>query len=519
MTLLPALLLSCARFDAGPEPAVAPPEPALRRLTIRQYHNAVADLFGADLLAPTSLEPDATLEGLPSLGAAIASTSPLGVERYEAGARLVADQVFADAAPSELPCSPSGPSDAACARAWLEARGPAVLRRPLTPAELDTWVGLVTSIGSDAGDFRVGARYALAGLLQSPAFLYRSEHNDGQGGPLEAFELATRLSFFLWNGPPDEALLAAASEGRLGTPEGRASEVDRMMEHPRFRRGVRDFFTELLGLDGLNRMTKDPTVFAHTSPELWASAREQTLGTIEQYVVDEDADYRALFTSRRAWVDARLAALYAIPAPALQGFAWAELPADGGRAGLLGHASLLALHAHATSSSATRRGKFVRATLLCQGVPPPPADVDTSIPEADASAPTLRDRLQSHQENPTCAACHRILDPVGLALENFDGVGRWREIENGVRIDPSGELDGASYSDAIGLGEAVAAHEQLGHCLTERLVSYGVGHLPTDGEEAWVEWLAHDFEGNGMSVRHLIRAIALSDAFAVGGDL
>lgn len=517
---MPTLLLAlvaCGPRDAGPEPLALPPEPALRRLTARQYANAVHDLFGEEVLAPTTLEPDATLEGLESLGAAVSSTSPLGVERYEAGARLVADQVLERG--GELPCTPTGPSDADCARTWLAARGRQVWRRPLTPAELDRLVALTTGIAADAGDFEVGARYALAALLQSPHFLYRSEHNGGQGGPLDPFELATRMSWFLWNGPPDDRLLDAAASGDLADPELRAAEVDRMLDDPRARRGIRDYFEEMLGLGQLARLTKEPGAYPHSSPELWASAREQTLHGVEALVFDDDADIRELFLTRRVWIDARLAALYEVPAPSLDGFAWAELPADGGRQGLLGHASLLGLHAHATSSSATRRGKFVRATLLCQGVPPPPADVDTSIPEADASAPTLRERLQVHQEVESCAACHRLLDPVGLGLENFDGVGRWRDRENDAPIDPSGELDGDVFDDAVGLGRAIADHPGLPGCVTERLASYGVGHPLTEPEEAWAEWLTEDFEHNGRSVRHLLRSIALSEGFASGGDL
>ncbi|MEZ4321919.1 MAG: DUF1592 domain-containing protein [Myxococcota bacterium] len=516
MSTLITLLLACSGpdegYDAGPEPAVTAPEPALRRLTIRQYQNTVRDLFGEDIVPPSSLEPDATLEGLPSLGAAISSTSPLGVERYEVGAIQLADQRFAGAV-DPLPCQPSGVSDTACATAYIEAEGRRIFRRPLSEEEIGQYVGLLTSVASDAADFRAGARFALVAMLQSPAFVYRSEH---AAGTLDPFELASRMSYFLWNGPPDEALLAAAEAGELATAEGRSAQVDRMMDDPRFRRGVRDYFIELFQLGGLASLGKDPMVFPNASPELWASAKEQTLYGIEDLVVDRDADYRELMTSRDVWIDRRLAALYGIPAPTLDGFAWATLPEDSGRRGLLGHASVLGLHAHAVSSSATRRGKFMRGTLLCQIVPPPPADVDTSIPEPD-DAPTLRDRLQVHQEDPTCAGCHIILDSVGLGLENFDGVGRWRDRENDFPIDPSGVLDGQEFADAVELGAAIASHDNFGPCFADRLASYAIGHLPTDGEEEWIHWLADDFVGNGFHVKRLMRQIAVSDAFAKGG--
>lgn len=501
-------------YDPGPEPSVSAPEPALRRLTVRQYTNTLVDLFGADLVLPTSLEPDTTLEGLASLGAAISATSPLGVERYESAADLVAGQVFADGSTSALGCEPSGPSDAGCAASFVASMGQRVFRRPLTADEADRFVGLVTSVGADAGDFAVGAHHALAAMLQSPHFVYRTEH---QGGDLDPYELAYRLSYFLWNGPPDEVLLAAAAAGELSDEAGKAEQVERMLEDPRFRRGVRDFFSELYHLERLGGLTKDPTVFRHSSSELWASARVETLAVLEDLVVDRDADYRELLDTRRTYIDARLAAVYGVEAPSVEGFGWTELPEDAGRRGLLGHASVLGVNAHPTSSSATRRGKFIRGTLLCQFIPPPPADVDTSIPEA-SNAPTLRDRLQVHQEDPTCASCHIPLDSVGLGLENFDGIGRWRSRENDALIDASGTVDGTFFADAAELGTALAQHESLAPCLTERLYGYAVGHPVVSGEEEVVSWLHDDFAGNGFSVAYLMGAIARSDAFAKGGN-
>ncbi|MCB9669858.1 MAG: DUF1592 domain-containing protein [Alphaproteobacteria bacterium] len=514
MHWIPLLVLGCSpAYDPGPEPAVVTPEPALRRLTIRQYTNTLQDLYGEDLVLPTSLEPDTRLEGLASLGAAVSATSPLGVERYERAADLVASQLLGEGTTGGLPCDPSGPADSACARQFVEAEGMRVFRRSLTPEEIDRLAGLVTTVGSQAGDFRVGAFTALTAMLQSPHFVYRTEHAPGT---LDAFELASRLSYFLWDGPPDTELLEAAASGALLEPDMKREQVERMVADARFRRGVRDFFGELYHLEGLDGMTKDPNVFSHASPELWASSKVETLAVIEDLVVDRDADYRTLMTSRRTYVDHRLAALYEIPAPTLDGFAWVELPESTGRRGLLGHASVLGLNAHPTRSSATRRGKFIRGTLLCQFIPPPPADVDTSIPEA-SNAPTLRDRLQVHQEDPTCASCHVPLDSVGLALENFDGEARWRERENDARIDPSGVVDGLPFDDAVGLGDALASHEDLTTCITEQLYAYAVGHPVSNGEDEVVLWLHDDFAGNGFSVAHLMEAIALSDVFAKGG--
>ena len=168
---------------------------------------------------------------------------------------------------------------------------------------------------------------------------------------------------------------------------------------------------------------------------MYASAKEETFQTIE-YILDNDIDFRELLTTRTSFVNRRLASLYGIQAPFSDGFGEVTLTKQNGRRGLLTQASMLNLHAHATASSPTLRGVFIRKTLLCQVVPPPPADVDTSIPAATEEAPTMRERLEQHFEDPSCAGCHKMMDLVGLGLENLDGIGQWRDLENNAPIDP-----------------------------------------------------------------------------------
>jgi hypothetical protein len=205
--------------------------------------------------------------------------------------------------------------------------------------------------------------------------------------------------------------------------------------------------------------------------------------------------------------------------PTREGFGETTLDADAGRAGFLGHASFLALQAHATSTSATLRGEFVRTVLLCQEIPPPPADVDASIPEADTTSPTLRDRLQVHLTDPTCASCHQLTDPIGLGLENFDGLGAWRATENGATIDPTGTLDGTSFSDAVDLGRVVAGHPRLGECLTETMYRYATARTVSGGEEALVAWHAEGFAAADFRVRSLLAEIATSPGFRTVGAI
>jgi hypothetical protein len=251
----------------------------------------------------------------------------------------------------------------------------------------------------------------------------------------------------------------------------------------------------------------------NADPDLGASAREETLLGIEAMVFDEDGDFRDLLTTERAFVDRRLAALYGVAAATPEGFGEVYLPAELGRRGLLGQASFLMLQSHATSSSATKRGMFVRKTLLCQDIPAPPADVDTSIPEADATSPTLRERLQTHLTDPYCASCHRLTDPIGLGFENFDGIGKWRLTENGATIDASGDLDGVAFANAWEMAEVVHDSPQLGPCFTRHVYRYSVGRLEAGDEQALLGWLNEGFAGTGYSFRELLVDTVLSPGY------
>lgn len=509
--------------DRGPAPATSPASPALRRLTKSQYENALRDLFAGELYVPTNLEPDNDVEGLLSVGASTTSVSAYGVELYESAARTVADQVVAspEAMAALVPCTPAGPDDAACAAEALGALARRAWRRPITAAEQGRLAELAAAIGAAEGSFDVGVGYGVAAILQSPHFIYRREHGEGSGAvrPLTAVELASRLSFLVWNSIPDEELLAAAEDGSLLDDVVLEEQARRMLAHENARRGLRNLFDEVFHLYNLPSISKDPLVFVNADPELGTSAREETLLGIEAMVLDEDGDFRDIFTSQRAFVDRRLAALYGVAAATPEGFGEVWLNDALGRRGLLGQASFLMLQSHATSSSATKRGVFVRKTLLCQDIPAPPADVDTSIPEADATSPTLRERLQTHLEDPYCASCHQLTDPIGLGFENFDGIGKWRLTENGATIDASGELDGVPFANAWEIGQVVHDSARLGPCFTRHVYRYSVGRLDVEGEAPLLEWLGAGFAGTGHSFRELLVDTVLSPGFRNVGEL
>jgi hypothetical protein len=494
-------------------------------LTRLQYHNAVRDLFGPDVTPPSSLEPDVAVEGLRAIGGTVTSLSPRGVEQAYEGAKALATQLVSPERRDRLVCFPAAPDDVACLDRLAETHGALIWRRPLPADERAPLVEAARSAGIALGDPAVSASTILTLLLASPSFLYRVEL--GEPDPARAadpearrytdWEMAARLSFFLWNTVPDEALRTAAAAGELTDAAGLAVQIDRMLASPRLREGVRNLFAEWFELYALDELSKDPNIFRHYSADLGASAREETLRVVEHLFLDEDRDFRELLTTRTTFVDRRLAAIYNVPAATDEGFARIELPADGARAGLLGQVAFLALHAHPSATSATRRGIAIRKQLLCQAVPSPPANLNTAIPEPSAEARTLKDRLVAHQANPACSGCHVLIDPPGYGLENFDGIGRFRLTDNDAPIDASGDIDGAPFESPQALAEVVATHPELAGCAVRTVYAYANGHLPEPGEQSELARLTADFEAGGRRVRSLLRAVALSPGFRTVG--
>ncbi len=522
---------ACLDVDERPAPTNVPSVPAIAaphgapRLSVAQYRNAIHDIFGADIAVPEALEPDTSLNGFVSIGSAQSAISPRGVEQYEDAAFKIAAQVLAtpERRAAIVPCSPKGPADDQCARALMSDLGRTVWRRPLSSDEVALLANVVTNGATILNDFYRGAELGIATLLQAPSFLYRHAKGEPNNTDPDVFryadyEMASRLSFFLWNSTPDKALLDAAEEGSLAAPEAIADQVDRMLSDSRARAGLRNFVTEYLRLDQLDQLSKDPKIFTYYSPDIGPAAREETLLDFEANTFTDDGDFRDLFTTRRTFVNAKLASIYQVLAPSADGFAQVELPLDVPRRGFLGHVSFLSLYAHPTSSSATLRGKLVREILLCGKIPPPPVDVNTALPEPSPNALTLRERVSAHVEDSFCAGCHKQMDPIGLGMENFDGLGRYRTTENGAPIDASGELDGQSFGNPAELAERIRNHPDLSRCFVRRMYQYATSFEESHSEEKVIVALTADFETSGFRIRHLLRAIATSPGFQLVGD-
>lgn len=517
--LAAATLVGCG--ETGPsEPDSQGADPRMRLITTDQYVNTLNYVFGSSVHTQGEFSPAERTEGLLSNGAAVAGVSASLLEQFQRTAASVAAQVVDEAHRDYLiSCKPASEdsADKACATEFLSKTGRLLFGRTLSDAEVAVYVASADAGAENLEDFYKGLATALEGMLISPDFLFLVENaeTDPENPDrlrLDAYSLASRLSYFFWNAGPDAELLDAAENGELQTEEGLARTIDRMLASPRLENGMRAFFDDMFAFDDFNTLSKDPLIYPSFTSVTAAAAREQTLRTVIDHLVKKEEDYRDLFTTRSTFISPELAILYDMPAPS--GWTPYTFPDDSLRAGLLTHVSFLALHAHPGRSSPTLRGKALRELLLCQHVPPPPPDVDFSIiNNPDANYPTQRDRVRAHLENPSCAGCHRVTDPTGLSLENFTGEGRFRLTENDAVIDATGDLDGVAFENVVGLGEALRNNAALPACLVQRVYSYGSGGATTVQDNQLLEYFNGRFEAGGYKLPNLLRTIALSNSF------
>ena len=513
-------------FAGCSEPPPLAPEgaslPRARLLTAAQYTHTIAEVFGSDVADSVipPLPPLARRDGLLASGAAFVGLTSDQLSQIQLAATTVAGLVVdEDHRHFLLPCSPESETeaDSAWARQFLHETAELLYRRPVPEARVSTLVGLADRAAEQTGDFYEGLALALEAVLISPDVLLivdRTEPDPERPGSrrLDAWSLASRLSYFLWNAPPDAELLEAAASGALHTVGGLEQQVDRMLASPRLESGMRAFFDDMLAFDEFDSLAKDPEVYPMVTGATLADAREQTLRTVIDHLLDLEADYRDLYTTRRTFMSMPLAAVYGVPSAG--GWEPFEFDADGPRMGLLTHLSFLAAHSHPVRSSPTLRGKALRELLLCQKVPDPPPNVDFSAIEDAGEVATARERLAVHNSNPSCAGCHLITDPMGLSLENFDGAGRYRETENGAELDIAGELDGVFYEDIEGLATALRNHPKLSYCLVNRLYAYGTGGpVSLRHERNVLKWFESRFVANGHELRALLKDLATSHAF------
>jgi hypothetical protein len=477
---------------------------ALVRINRDEYVNAVRDLVFVDAShLARRLTPDEEFDGF-----AINVTAPaseLQLEEYADLAEEIARQAVR-IRDRFLDCEAEDP---ACAYATIDALSRRAYRRPPTSAQRETLRSLYDQAA--AGGFAEGLRAVIAYVLQSPSFLYRAEHV-GADGELDGHSVAARLSSFLWRSVPDDALLDAASSGRLARREEVEAFARALLRDPRATRAIRQFHREWLGLNDLEEVTKVPEVIKGWNPALRAAMLRETDRFVDEVVRADGDTLKRLLTATETVADGPLLELYGFPrsaepvriefAPSL-------------RAGILTHASVLAIHAHADQTSPVRRGLLVRRALLCDEPPPPPANVADTLSPPSAATST-RDRLAAHRAKRSCERCHRAMDPIGYGFERFDAVGRVRTHDGPAPIDDSGEIVGTDvagpFHGAAALGERLARSAQVRSCVARKWFRFAVGRIEGDVDAPSVRAAERTLQSTG-NLREMIVVIATSDAF------
>ena len=501
---------------AGGVPAVlSNGGPKLRVLTQAEYTNSLTDLLGT-INASLDLPPDTYVAGFAAIGGSEVTINASAVEQYETATRAATAEVFADATRWQklVGCQPKTDLSDACVVTFIQTFGKRAFRRPLTDTESQKWLKLGKDTALLASSAAQGLAAITSGLLQSPYFLYRVETNklDPAIGRLkyDGASMATRLSYLLTGHPPTDALLTAAAAGQLDTADGVRAAATPLLTDPRAVDRMAAFFNEYSQVQLVSVVQKSPDMFPSFNPALQSSMTQATQLFIKNIVLAPGADVRGFFDSDQTFVDATLAPIYGVSAPA-SGFAQIKLGPETGRAGILGQAAVLAGHSQPDHNSPTRRGVFISGTFLCQTPPPPPDGLITTLP-TDSSL-TARQKMELHRTSPSCKACHGLFDPLGFGLEHFDSIGKYRANEGGLTIDSTGTLDNVAFDGAAQLGAAFRQSARAMSCMMSNFYRNANGVEDATSDSAQIDALGKTLASKGYVWRDLVAEFVVSDAF------
>jgi hypothetical protein len=492
---------------------------AMMRLTQAQYLNSIEDVFDADVVSTTALPLDNVDEDFLSIGASFVSSTEGAVERYRDAAIDAAQRILSNREryPVLRDCTPQDAMDP-CISETVRHYARKLWRRPVTEDEVARHAAIAQAAGSGAENADLGLRYVLASLLHAPSFVYIThigEPDTSTGSRrYTSVEMASRLSYFLWNSAPDDSLLAAAEAGDLVDPEEIRAQVERMLDDERAADLAERFFGRNWNVDRLNAEAKDPVLF----PEWTASMADAALQEFRMGLdaaTASDARILDVFSARETYVNAELAALYDYPISSAE---FQRVPLDDNRAGLLTSPAVLAANAKPNRTSPTQRGLFIRANLLCLPVPPPPDNVNFNLEEVGGADLSVRERLELHRSEPACAGCHALFDPIGMTFENFDSLGRYRTYDGEFEIDPSTTFEDVALSSARDLADFVRDDPRTVTCLAERLYGFATGHLPTEGEQGVIDALGDYLLANDEAFREMVVGLTTSTGFRYIGQ-
>ncbi len=512
----------------------------IRRLTHEQYNNTVRDLLGDETRPANAFPKEDFVHGFTNQAEG-QNIAPLLAEAYNQAAETIARIAFQTGDYRGLvPCRPASADDAACRGRFIGTFGRKAFRRSLTNNEFARYEGLFGREAERANDFLAGAQIIVETMLQSPKFLFYARPSFGKADP---YQTAARLSYFLWNTMPDDALLNAAEAGELDTPEGIEQVVRRMLRDPRAREAMHGFLAQWMRFDRIESAVRDRRIYPEFSAELVDSMLEETRRLFDD-VAWADHNFMDIFRANYGFLSTSLAQLYGLPAPTGE-FERAAFPAESERAGLLGQATFLTVTSKPADTSPTERGKFVREHFLCQVIPPPPPGIDSTLPPLTDDKPmAARERLQVHLSNEACVGCHRLIDPIGFGFERFDAIGRFRETEKvtifptqdeqrrkvktkpteySLPIDAAGYvqgLDGAEFSSPRELGRILADDPTCQRCVVKQLFRYALGRPEAEAEaeadRPSIDRAVERFEASRFRFEELIISIATSESFLGG---
>jgi mono/diheme cytochrome c family protein len=506
----------------------------LRRLTHSQYNNTVRDLLG-DFSRPADRFPPEDFVGGFKNQTRTQSIPPVLEDAYSTAAERMALNAFrAGDVNGLVPCKPASARDQKCRDQFVRSFGEKAFRRPLTDVEVRRYDELFATQAARTGKFLEGARVVVEAMLQSPKFLFHLTAGEA-GGAQRDYAIANRLSYFLWDTMPDRALMDAAAKGELRTTEGIERVARTMLQDKRARQAGDEFFSEWLRFDRMLTAAKDDGRYPSFTPELAAMMVQETKMLLG-HLVWNDLNFMDALTADYSFINADLARLYGLPEPAGE-FEMVKFPASLPRAGILGQATFLASTTGPVETTPTARGLFVREHILCQNVPNPPPGVNTNLPEpatADA-ARAKRERMLQHVESAACSSCHRLMDPIGFGLENYDAVGAWRDkeivdIHSGfgegrrskpvnVDITAAGEIAGianSTFSDSRGLGKVLAASPVCQDCVVKQVFRYAFGRAESPADRVTLTAAAEAFRRSGFKFKEILISLVRSPQFLEG---
>ncbi|MCL4204305.1 MAG: DUF1592 domain-containing protein [Pirellulaceae bacterium] len=458
-----------------------PGPPPLRRLNRTEYDNAILDLTGLDLRLAEDFPPDPSSFGFDNIGPALTFT-PVQVEQYHAAARMAVQAVVdvRETSPDRYTRMFGGDdkTDADATREVIRRFTTRAFRRPAAEPFIERLTGLYQKSREAGEDRQTALQHVFTAVLMSPRFLIRVEENrESSNEPyrIDDYELATRLSFFLWSRPPDETLLQLAAGGRLSEPETLRSQTLRMLKDERSQALVKNFFGQWLGLRGIASHQVDADVF----PDYDAELGGLMLAEVESLLaglVQQDRPVTDLIDADYAYWNERLAKHYGLDSVRGSELRRVTLM-DRRRGGVLTSAALLMLQSDPNRTNVPRRGNYVADRILGTAPPPPPPDVPALEVAADGKPVPLRELLEKHRASPACASCHARIDPLGFALENYDALGRWRTHDAGKPIDASGQLpDGTELDGPVALKDVLLkSREAFVRSFAKNLLIYALG--------------------------------------------